>query len=203
MASRPAPSAHDRSRLSSALSMPERVKSMSLVWSSPSSRGDSSRTRCMSVPQPYSARSCTIGSARSPRRQALGQFAHDVAQPMDLRLAGDVALAAAGELDVLVARHHLLDRRRMRAGGLPHVDREDQRVAARHVVEHDLDGRVRIDAAVPVRLAIDGDRRKGRRQRAGRHDVARAKRHVPGVEVAHLAGADVDGADRQPDRACG
>src|SRR3981189_1862819 len=43
------------------------------------------------------------------RRQALGEFPHDVAQAMDLRLAGDVALAAAGELDVLMARHHLLD----------------------------------------------------------------------------------------------
>ena len=47
------------------LSMPEREKSMSLVWSSPSRRGNRSRTRCMSVPQPYCARSCTTGSSCS------------------------------------------------------------------------------------------------------------------------------------------
>jgi hypothetical protein len=67
------------------------------------------------------------------RRQAIGQFPHEVTQPMDLRLPRDTALAVAGEPDVLVTCHHLLERRRVRAGGLPYVDREDERVAARHI----------------------------------------------------------------------
>ena len=70
-----------------------------------------------------------------------------------------------------------------------------------YVVEHRLDRRVRQDAAVPIELAVDADRRKGRRQRAGRHHVADAERHFAAVEIAHLGGPHVGGADRQPRRA--
>ena len=52
---------------------------------------------------------------------------------------------------------------------------EDQRIAARIVVEHRLDRRVGKDAAVPVEFAVDAHRRKGRRQRARRHDVFDAR----------------------------
>ena len=69
---------------------------------------------------------------------------------------------------------------------------------ARVVVEHRLDRRVRQDAAVPIELAVDAHGGEGRRQRARGHDVADVERHVAAVEVAHLAGADVGGADRQP-----
>ena len=40
----------------------------------------------------------------------LHQFAHDVAQTMQLLLPGDVAFAAAGKLKVLLPAHHLPDR---------------------------------------------------------------------------------------------
>ena len=91
------------------------------------------------------------------------QLADDMTQAVDLLLARDVAVGAAGELDVLLAPHHVPDRLGFGARLVPDIDREDQRVAARLVVEHRLDGRVRIDAAVPVRLAIDAHGAEGRR----------------------------------------
>ena len=42
------------------------------------------------------------------------------------------------------------------------------------------------------------DGRKGRGQGARGHHVAQSSAIVPAVEIAHLAGADVGGADRQP-----
>ena len=69
---------------------------------------------------------------------------------MDLRLAGDVALATAGELDVLVARNDLLDGARVLATRLPHIDGKDQCVTPWHIVEDDLDRRVRVDATIPI-----------------------------------------------------
>src|SRR5438046_9748408 len=79
-------------------------------------------------------------------------------------------------LDVLLAAEHVPDRLRLRARGLPDVDAEDHRVATRVVVEHRLDRRVRVDAAVPVGLAVDGDRGEGGRQRAGGHHVLEGER---------------------------
>ena len=70
-----------------------------------------------------------------------------------------------------------------------------ERIASRALVEHDLDRRVRVDAAVPIVLAVDPDRRKGRRQCAGRHDMRRREIHLAAVEIAHLAGAHVDRSD--------
>ena len=84
------------------------------------------------------------------------------------------------------------------ADRVPHVHGEDQRVAARVVVEDHLGRRVGEDAAVPVELAVDAHGRERRRQRARRHDVLDADLHVAAVEVAHLAGAHVRGADGQP-----
>src|SRR3712207_8299322 len=56
----------------------------------------------------------------------------------------------------------------------------------------------RSDSAVPIELAVDPHRREGRGQRAGRHDMAKVERHVARVEIAHLAGAHVRGADGEP-----
>src|SRR5213079_3278158 len=69
---------------------------------------------------------------------------------------------------------------------LPDVGGEDERVAPRVVVENHLERRVGVEAAVPVRLAVDAHRRKPGRQRAGGHHVVDAERHVAAVEVAHL-----------------
>ena len=77
------------------------------------------------------------------------------------------------------------------------MDGEDHRVAARLVVEHRLDRCVRVDAAVPVGLAVDAHRRKRRRQRAGCHDVLQADRFVATVEIAHFSVLDVHRADGQ------
>src|SRR5438552_156135 len=86
---------------------------------------------------------------------ALGEFPDDVPQVVDLLLARDVALGAAGILDVLGPPHDLPDRLWFGAFGVPHVDREYQRVLARVVVQHGLDGSIGIDSAVPVRVAVD------------------------------------------------
>ena len=109
-----------------------------------------------------------------------------------------MAVGAARELDVLLPTHHLPDRFGLGAGLVPDVDGEDHRVAARLVVEHRLDRRVGVDAAVPVRLAVDAHRRERRRQGTRGHDVVGVERLVAAVEVAHLAAARIDRAHRQP-----
>ena len=48
---------------------------------------------------------------------------------------------------------------------------EDQRIAPRIVVEDRLGRRIGENSAVPIELAVDANGRKGRRQRARRHDV--------------------------------
>ena len=97
------------------------------------------------------------------RRQLLRQLPDHVAQPMDLLLPNDVAVGAAGVLDVFLPADHLPDRFGLRAGLVPDVDGEDQRVAPRVVVEYRFDRGVGVDAAVPIRMAVDAHRRKSRR----------------------------------------
>src|SRR5215467_1899018 len=65
-----------------------------------------------------------------------GQFGNDMAQTMRLSLAGDVVGDATRILNVLLPVQHLPDRAGLRSGGIPHVDREDQRIAPRVVVEY-------------------------------------------------------------------
>ena len=95
-----------------------------------------------------------------------------MAEAVKLLLALDVAVVAARELDVLLAAEHLLERLRLGAGDVPHLVGEHDGVAPRIVAEHRLDRRVGKDAAVPVGLAVDAHRGKGRRQRGGRKHVA-------------------------------
>ena len=149
----------------------------------------------------------TVGDQLADRRirgrvlwQSLRQLPDHVAEPMDLLLAHDMAEAAAGELDVLLPASHLPDRLRRRPVRLPQIDREDQAVAPRIVVEDDLDRRVRIDAAIPIELAFDLDRRKCRRQGAGGHHMRDAEIHVPAVEIPHAAAPDVHRANGQANR---
>src|ERR1700684_1722552 len=114
---------------------------------------------------------------------------------MDLLMPGKMALGAADELNVLMAIHDFPDRHGFGAMRLPDIDREYQGVATRLVVEHDLDRRVGVDAAVPIRLPIATEGGKGGRQRARSHDVLDPDRHVAAVEILHIAASDVDGAD--------
>src|SRR5271163_2977404 len=80
---------------------------------------------------------------------------------------------------------------------IPEVDGEDERVPPRVVVEHHFRRRVGENAAVPVEFAIDANGRKRWRQGARGHDMPDAERPIPAVEIAHLAGPYVRGADRQ------
>ena len=64
-----------------------------------------------------------------------------------------------------------------------------------NVVEHGFDRRIRIDAAIPIRLAVDADRQERRRQGAGGEHVLERDGHVAAVEVVHLAGPHIDRAD--------
>src|SRR5476649_1399836 len=129
-------------------------------------------------------------------RQVLRQLADHVAQAVQLALLLDVA-GAAGVLDFLVLVEHKQHAVRLAAVRIPHLHREDHRAAARLVVQHRLDRCVRINAAVPVWLAVDAHGRKRRRQRARRHHVRWRQRLLVTVEIAHRAAARVDGADGQ------
>ena len=93
----------------------------------------------------------------------LGDLADDVTQMVDLLLPGNVALGAARVLNVLLPAHDLPQRVRLGTLRVPHVRGKDHRVLARLVIEHGLDRRVRIDASVPIGLAVDADGRKRRR----------------------------------------
>ena len=93
---------------------------------------------------------------------------------------------------------HLPDGAGLGSHGIPHVNREDEGVASRMVVENRFARRVGKNPAVPIELAVDANRRKGRRQRAGRHDVLGGDFACAAVEIAHLAGAHMGGADGEP-----
>ena len=69
----------------------------------------------------------------------------------------------------------------------------------RPCVKHDFDRRVRIDAAIPIGLAIDADRRETPAASAPDAMMCAATEvHLARVEVFEFAGVDVDGADGQP-----
>jgi hypothetical protein len=138
-----------------------------------------------------------LGRHRRFIGQVQGQLADHMAQPVQLALLLDIA-GAAGVLDLLVLVEHVQHAFGLAAVGIPDLDRKDHRTAARLVVQHRLDRRIGIDAAIPVRLAVDAHRRKRRRQRARRHHVRGHQRLLAAVEIAHRAGARVDRADREP-----
>src|SRR5258708_38108600 len=91
-------------------------------------------------------------------RHMLGEFGDDVAQPVRLELAGDVIGESARKLDVLEPVHHIEEVLRLRPTWMPQVGREDQRAAARIVVEDGLCRRIGEYSAVPVKLAVDADK---------------------------------------------
>src|SRR4029077_4788091 len=92
--------------------------------------------------------------------QVLPEFADHVAQPVNLLLPLKMAFRAARILDVALAAHHLPDRLRLRAIPGPQLHCENHRTAAWPVIEHRLERRIRIDTAIPVRLAVDPYRGK-------------------------------------------
>nr|GEU28368.1 hypothetical protein [Tanacetum cinerariifolium] len=137
-----------------------------------------------------------IGACCHVRRQQQRQFADHVAQPVQLALLLDVA-GAARVLDLLLLVEYIENALRFGAVRVPYLHREDHGTAARFVVEHRLDGRVGVDAAVPVRFTVDAHGGKRGRQRTGRHHVIGREHIAAAVEVAHGAGAGVHGADRK------
>src|SRR5713226_1943246 len=93
---------------------------------------------------------------------------------------------------------YLSHRLRLGASRIPHVYGKDQRVFAWIVVEHDLGGSVRKNAAVPVKLSLDTDRRKRRRQSARSKNVFYRNVRHSAIEVAHLAGPHMSGPNGEP-----
>ena len=84
---------------------------------------------CMKVPQPQAAYCLTSGRVALLLRDQLDELADDVAEPMKVLLAGDVAVVAARELDVLLAAEHVLERLRLGAGDVPHLVGEHDGIA--------------------------------------------------------------------------
>jgi hypothetical protein len=118
---------------------------------------------------------------------------------MRVLLAGDLAGDAAGILDVLVAIEDIGHRRRLRPYWIPQMDREDDEVPSRIVIEHRLGGRIGKDAAVPVEVefAVGAHRRKGGRKSSRSHYMPDVEPAIAGVEIAHLADPHMRCADRQ------
>src|SRR5258707_6483221 len=117
---------------------------------------------------------------------------------MGLLLPNHMARNSTRILNVLVPMKHLPDRSRLGTDRIPHMRGKDQRVPARVVVKHDLGGSVRQNAQVPVELAVDTYRRKRRRQSARSKNMSYRNVRCPAVEIAHLAGAHMSGANREP-----
>lgn len=77
------------------------------------------------------------------------------------------------------------------------MDREDNRVSSRIVVEYRLAGRIGKNAAVPVEFAVDAHRRKGGRKSPRSHDMPDVEPAIAGVEIAHPAGSHMRRAHSQ------
>src|SRR5262245_22911569 len=106
------------------------------------------------------------------------QLPDDMAQTMDLELTRDMAGNSARILNVLLPMKNLPDRLGLWSGRVPHMNCEDERAAARIVIEDHLGRRVRQDSAVPIELTVNADSRKGWRQRAGCQDMLDPNFHV-------------------------
>src|SRR5690349_3157479 len=102
---------------------------------------------------------------------------------MSLELTRDMGGNAARILNVLLAIEDLPDRLGLRPDRVPHVNGEDERAAARIIIEDNLGRRVRQDSAVPIEFTVDADSRKGRRQSAGCQDMLYPNFHVATVKI--------------------
>src|SRR6266540_829854 len=94
------------------------------------------------------------------------EIGDDVPKLVRLALAHDVARDPARILNVLLAIEDLPDSLRLLSGRVPEMHRENQRVAARGIVEDALGRGVGENAAVPIKLAVDTHGWEGGRQRA-------------------------------------
>src|ERR1700677_3737777 len=97
---------------------------------------------------------------------------------MDMLLSRNVAVGAAGVLNVNLPAQHLPDRFRLWAGNGEDLYREHHGIATRIVVEHHLDGSVGVEPAVPIRIAVDAYRGESRRQCAGGEHVIERDRKI-------------------------
>src|SRR5260370_19634743 len=120
-------------------------------------------------------------------RKPRGELAECVTHAMGLRLPNHMARNPTRILNVLVPMKDLPDRSRLGTDRIPHMRGKDQRVPARVVVKHDLGGRVRQNAPVPVDVAVDTYRRKRRRQSARSKNMSYRNLSYPAVNRAHLA----------------
>lgn len=85
----------------------------------------------------------------------------------------------------------------LRPARVPDLHRENDRALSRIVVKDHFDRGVRINAAVPVRLSVDADRRKGRRNGGRAEHVIETDHLLLAVEIAYLAAAYADEAKRE------
>ena len=130
-------------------------------------------------------------------RQLQQEVAHRLGGVSDRR--GHVAgvARAAGIEDVLLALLHAGKIDRHLAARAEEIDLEHQELVLGAPVEHVLERGIGDDAAVPIRFAVDLDRRKGRRHGPARHDVLRPDHAIEIVETFRISGAHIDRAYRQ------
>ena len=139
-----------------------------------------------------------VGIVVELMRQLAPQLADGAAHRLQLAEDVGVETGAAREADLLFALRHLEQIFRHAASGAEQIDLEDAHVLARAaMLEHVLERRVGDDPAVPIRLAVDLDRREARRERAARHDMVGADRLRLRVEILQIAGQHLHGADAQ------
>ena len=133
-------------------------------------------------------------------RQLGDQVAQRLARVVDLAVLVGVQPGAAGIADVLLALRHLLHGGRQRPARAEQVGLKDQQVGGVLLVQHVIERRIGGDAAVPVIVAVDLDRRESRRQRARRHDMLGPDLLLRIVEIDEVAGGDIHRADAEPRR---
>ena len=134
--------------------------------------------------------------------EGFGQLLHQIgeggAHAAETKVLVGVGTRTAGIADVLLALARFLQRAGQGPLRAEEIDLVDGEVVLVLHVEHVLQRRVGDEAAVPVPLALDLDRREAGRQGAGGHDVLRSDRLRHVVEIDEVAGLDVDGADAEP-----
>src|SRR5215469_13760481 len=98
-----------------------------------------------------------LGGVSAFLGQHFVQFAHYMAHPMNLSVPCDMAAGATAEQNIFLAHEHLGNGVWFSALRVPDLHRKDDGTAPRVVVEHHLNGCIRVDASIPIGFPVKSD----------------------------------------------